>query len=369
VDMVTKILWPTNEAMVCRVYVRLSLHQVAFKQVEEVTEEPQDVDQVDQHVVVEEPVEVESPEEEAPRAEVEIEEMPEERVEDEPAGPVDTAEPAAPKPRVAPSRPAEKPHEDESKIAFKPLKKVEKTKVETKEEKKEEVKPKTVKVTKKPEAEETKIDTTLKWVPKKEEAPTEEAPVPREETKPKEKPKVKKAQQAIPKVKPELPKAEIAEPTDYEEPLRELANISARLERGVSVTELNAAYQANEFPALKRKKSQIAILKAVERVGESAVVQQILAQECPTLAPVVVEEVPGGGLENAGFQALLTTLASESHKIEEIITQVQPEDFTDSVIEERFAKIVQDTQELITAPQVGSVQLVKYLLQTSAMKL
>ncbi len=151
---------------------------------------------------------------------------------------------------------------------------------------------------------------------------------------------------------PELPKAEIAEPTDYEEPLRELANISARLERGVSVTELNAAYQANEFPALKRKKSQIAILKAVERVGESAVVQQILAQECPTVTPVIIEEIPGSGLENAGFQALLTTLASESHKIEEIITQVQPQDFSDEAVEERFAKVVQDSQELITAPQV-----------------
>ena len=293
--------------------------------------------------------------------------MPEEHVEDEP-GPVQTAEPAAPKPKVAHSRPAEKPHEDESKISFTQLKKVDKAKVEVKEEKKEEVKLKAVKVTRKAEPEETVIDTTLKRVPKKEEAPTEEAPAPREETKPKEKPKVKKAQQAIPKVKPELPKAEIAEPTDYEEPLRELANISARLERGVSVTELNAAYQANEFPALKRKKSQIAILKAVERIGESAVVQQILAQECPTLSPVAAEEVPGSGLENAGFQALLTTLANESHKIEEIITQVQPEDFSDAVTEERFAKIVQDTQELFTAPQVGGVKLVKYLLKTSAMK-
>ena len=52
---------------------------------------------------------------------------------------------------------------------------------------------------------------------------------------------------------------------------------------------------------------------------------------------------------------MLTTLASESHKIEEIITQVQPEDFTDRVVEERFAKIIQDSQELIVAPQVAFI--------------
>lgn len=288
-----------------------------------------------------------------PTADVEIEEMPEE-TEETGQGQTEKAEKVVRKIKAAPQRPFEMSKEEDSKVAFKPLKKVEKAKVEATDDKKEEIKLKTVKVTKKAEQEEARIDTTLKKVPKKETSP-EPIPVPREETKHKEKPKVKKAQQAIPKAKPELPKSEIVEPQDYEEPLRELANISARLERGVSVTELNAAYQANEFPALKRKKSQIAILKAVERVGESAVVQQILAQECPDVTPAFIEEVAGVGLENAGFQALLTTLASESHKIEEIITQVQPEDFTDRVVEERFAKIIQDSQELIVAPQVAFI--------------
>lgn len=245
-----------------------------------------------------------------------------------PAKPAEKAKPKQlPKPEAA--KPAEKPELKHVPRAAKPAETKEVETVHLKHRKPEQVK-ETPEPAKAPEA------------PK---AP-EEAP------KAKEKPKVKKTQQAIPKVKPELPKTEIAEPQQaYEEPMKELANIGARLERGVSVTELNAAYQANEFPALKRKKSQIAILKAVERVGESAVVQQVLAQEYPESRTTDITQV--SPYEDAGFQALLTTLANESHKIEEIITQVQPEDFTDEIVEERFAKIVHDSQEMVAAPQVA----------------
>jgi len=97
-----------------------------------------------------------------PPADVQIEEMPEELVQEEP---VEKAEPAAPKAKVAHPKPAEKPwEEEESKIAFKPLKKVEKAKVEAKEEKKEEVKLKQVKVTKKAEAEETRCHSYINFV-------------------------------------------------------------------------------------------------------------------------------------------------------------------------------------------------------------
>ena len=56
--------------------------------------------------------------------------------------------------------------------------------------------------------------------------------------------------------------------------MREIAAISARLEQGASVTEVNAAYEAHEFPELERVESQMAMIKAVERVGKSAVVNQ-----------------------------------------------------------------------------------------------
>ena len=259
------------------------------------------------------------------------------------------AKPAAakePKRKISPPKVVEKPKFRDELKSTRPEKKA-----EEKAEQKEEVKLKRVKPAEKPE--EVKPEREKLHPPKKVLEKTEAEPVSKlqeEESKPKEKPKVKKAQQAIPKVKPELPKTQILEAQDYEEPMRELANIGARLEQGVSVTELNAAYQANEFPALKRKTSQIAILKAVERVGESAVVQQVLAQEFPE--STLADQTQAVSLENAGFQALLTTLANESHKIEEIITQVQPEDFADQIVEERFAKVVQDSQELLAAPQV-----------------
>ncbi len=305
----------------------------------------EEVEQEEQHVVVEEPQEFEAEEPaEAPEAEVTFEEMPEEPE----AVSVGEPKPVAakePKRKISPPKVVDKPKFRDELKSVRTEKKVEEQK-----EQKEEVKLKRVKPVEKPE--EPKVEREKLHPPKKVEKP-EAAPVHKpqeEEAKPKEKPKVKKAQQAIPKVKPELPKSEILEAQDYEEPMRELANIGARLEQGVSVTELNAAYQANEFPALKRKTSQIAILKAVERVGESAVVQQVLAQEFPETTPA--DQTLAGSLEHAGFQALLTTLANESHKIEEIITQVQPEDFTDQIVEERFAKIVQDSQELLAAPQV-----------------
>jgi len=326
-----------------------------------------ETEEVEQQGSVEEPVEVaegEAPFEEPKVTFTEVEE--EEEV--KPETPVE-------KPQEAPKVEKIQPKEKEAvKPAEKPATK-EVSKPEPVAKPKEEAKPKVSKPVEKsaekPEVKEApKVDKVSAPAPKPVEKPAEAKPTPKPEqaqapkapeavpkaqeeaSKPKEKPKPKKTQQAIPKVKPELPKTEIVEAQDYEEPMKELANIGARLERGVSVTELNAAYQANEFPALKRKKSQIAILKAVERVGESAVVQQVLAQEFPE--STTADESQAGNYDNAGFQALLTTLANESHKIEEIITQVQPEDFSnDQVVEERFAKIVHDSQELVAAPQVA----------------
>ena len=317
----------------------ITFEEVDSAVVEELKQAPE---QEAEEYVVEQPLEEEEAGIPDLEPQVEITEEPEAAPKEKPVKHV------APEEKAAPSKPADKPKPKQlpkpeaAKPAEKPelksVPRVTKT-AETKEVETVQLKhrkPEQVKETPKPEP------TTAPEAPK---AP-EEAP------KPKEKPKVKKTQQAIPKVKPDLPKTEIAEPQQaYEEPMKELANIGARLERGVSVTELNAAYHANEFPALKRKKSQIAILKAVERVGESAVVQQVLAQEFPESRET--DETQVSHYEDAGFQALLTTLANESHKIEEIITHVQPEDFTDQVVEERFAKIVQDSHEMVAAPQVA----------------
>ena len=72
-----------------------------------------------------------------------------------------------------------------------------------------------------------------------------------------------------------LPNPIEQQPEDVIGPMREIAAISARLEQGASVTEVNAAYEAHEFPELERVESQMAMIKAVERVGKSAVVNQV----------------------------------------------------------------------------------------------
>ena len=58
-------------------------------------------------------------------------------------------------------------------------------------------------------------------------------------------------------------------------PLRALAEISDRLRHGATVSEVNEAFKAHEFPQLETIESQMALLKAVERVGNSAVVHQV----------------------------------------------------------------------------------------------
>ena len=62
--------------------------------------------------------------------------------------------------------------------------------------------------------------------------------------------------------------------------MKELADITVRLEHGATVEEINSAYEAQEFPKLQRKTSQMAMLSVIERLGESATVKQVVTQEC-----------------------------------------------------------------------------------------
>ena len=122
--------------------------------------------------------------------------------------------------------------------------------------------------------------------------------------------------------------------------MKELADITYRLEHGASVSEVNAAYEAMEFPELKKIESQMAMLKAVERIGKSAVVNQVLIDECTSSS---------ADLSDIGFKALLTTLSSESYKTEEVITNFQPEDFSPQAVKEKYAELVHQSREVSTA--------------------
>ena len=121
-----------------------------------------------------------------------------------------------------------------------------------------------------------------------------------------------------------------------------------RLEHGATVEEVNSAYEAGAFPKLERKTSQMAMLSVVERLGESATVQQVVSQECTKAEPKELAK----SLDNIGFKALITTLSSTSHKAEEVITSFQPEDFSEKTSQQQFAKLIQESPELMEVAQV-----------------
>jgi hypothetical protein len=123
--------------------------------------------------------------------------------------------------------------------------------------------------------------------------------------------------------------------------MKAMADIKLRLEHGASVSEVNAAYEAHEFPDLEKVEAQMAMIKAVERVGQSASVHEVLLQECTGKKEV--------DLQNVGFKALISTLAKESFKVDEVMTQFQPEDFAEPAVQERLARLVTEAQDMDVA--------------------
>ncbi len=124
-------------------------------------------------------------------------------------------------------------------------------------------------------------------------------------------------------------------------PLKALSAISDRLKQGASVSEVNDAFRAHEFPALESIESQLALLKAVEQAGQSAVVHQVLTDEATSDTP---------DLKSVGLKALLTVLAvNESYNADEIITHFQPEEFSSDKAKETFAQLVHQSKEVSTS--------------------
>jgi len=229
------------------------------------------------------------------------------------------------------------------------VKKVEKKEVKE-EVKQEKVALKKPKVIEKPK-EESKAGVQLKPTPAKEKAKDEEKegyklkPVP-QKTKPEETVKKAAPKESAP-LKISKPKEEKIKATkkvavkNSEGPMKAIADIRMRIEHGASVNEVNAAYEAHEFPELEKVDSQMAMIKAVERVGQSASVHEVLLQECSGKNEV--------DLQNVGFKALISTLSKESYKVDEVITQFQPDDFEEDVVQERLAQLVTEAQQLDTA--------------------
>ena len=131
--------------------------------------------------------------------------------------------------------------------------------------------------------------------------------------------------------------------------MKEIEDISGRIEHGASVSEVNSAYEAHEFPQLERRESQMAIVKAVERIGKSALVSQVLADECAG------KEV--ADLTDVGFKALMTTLSNETYKTQEIITNFQPDDLVPEVADEKYAQLLDQCREFASTEVTISLSL------------
>ena len=131
--------------------------------------------------------------------------------------------------------------------------------------------------------------------------------------------------------------------------MKDIQDITSRLEHGATVSEVNAAYEAHEFPELQTTESQMAMIKAVERIsGKSAVVNQVLTEECAT-ATAENKEAPVVDLKDIGFKALMTTLSAETYKTEEVVTSFQPDDFAPAAVNEKYADLVDMTRKMSTA--------------------
>lgn len=131
--------------------------------------------------------------------------------------------------------------------------------------------------------------------------------------------------------------------------MKAIADIRLRIEHGASVNEVISAYEAHEFPDLEKVESQMAMIKAVERFGQSATIHEVLVQESSGKSEI--------DLQNVGFKALISTLEKESFKVDEVITQFQPNDFEEEVVQERLAQLVTEAQQLDSA-QVTTQQTV-----------
>jgi hypothetical protein len=125
------------------------------------------------------------------------------------------------------------------------------------------------------------------------------------------------------------------------EPIKAIEAISERIRRGATVNQVNDAFRAHEFPALENIESQMALLKAVEQSGQSAVVNQVLAEESTSETP---------DLSNVGLRAFLNVLAvNESYNTDEIITNFHPKELSPELAKERYAQLVNQSKEVRTA--------------------
>ena len=130
-----------------------------------------------------------------------------------------------------------------------------------------------------------------------------------------------------------------------------ISEITSRLRKGSTIAEVQAAFEAHEFPVLERKTSQMALLSAVEKSStETLNVQEIVPQVQSATEQVEKEkqiETRKKSLAQIGLTAFMTAVIKEPERADEIISTLHLEDFSDACAEKHYAKIaLQSSSEL-----------------------
>lgn len=163
--------------------------------------------------------------------------------------------------------------------------------------------------------------------------------------------------EAVKVVKPPIDKklSVIQESADMKESVQALETITERLRKGSTISEVQTAFEAHEFPALERKTSQMALLAAVERSSKDAVnVQEIIkteevetAKSEPDIPKQVKQEMRKKSLAQIGLNVFMATAIKDIQRGDEIISSLHLDDFAEAKAEKQYAKmILQSTSEL-----------------------
>ena len=129
-----------------------------------------------------------------------------------------------------------------------------------------------------------------------------------------------------------------------------ISEIKERLRKGSTIAQVQAAFEAHEFPALERKTSQMALLAAVERSSTEALnVQEIVPQVQSITEPKEKEkkvEERKKSLAQIGLTAFMTAVIKEPERADEIISTLHSDDFSAMHAEKQYAKLVLQSSEL-----------------------
>ena len=152
-----------------------------------------------------------------------------------------------------------------------------------------------------------------------------------------------------------------------------ISEISSRLRKGSTIAQVQAAFEAHEFPALERKTSQMALLAAVERASTDTLNVQEIVDVVPQVQQSIISEDKDNettkkesaeiskekqvetrkkSLAQIGLTAFMTAVQKEPERADEIISTLHLEDFSREKSEKQYAKLVLETGSELDLAQV-----------------